>query len=569
MTAAPAPEGFGRRWWAVLALVVTALTLRAFAPALGWGITDADGWADVAWARHPLSEQLLVPLTGGVGGDNANFWRPAFMVEFWVLRRLFGWEAFGYHAWDLLLHVVVSLLAGAFVARWGALTGRPSRALTALTAVLFAAHPLAEEIVPAVARNIDLLLGVGFFGALVALVALVGRRRDGRPGGWAAWIGLVALALGSKESGVLLLPLAVLAVGLLRVDLPLRARAGEAARVAGPLVPLVGAYLAVRHHVLGGLGGYYEEGERTLGYLLQFGLSRGFIEPVVPSIAYLLRGHREPLVFVVTALAWAVASWVAWRSPHRRLAVFGLGFFVLFVLLFTLTGTMNRRVVYVPTLGAVAFLAVVLHEAWTARRWLGMLVGAAWLATFVHGSPAVRRYPDWGESARAGDVWMDLDFWRAIPARAPVWLLDRPYRVDIDPRRFRLWGGDQLGLAHTPVSYSIQAWLDEMLGEDAPRVHVLTLWYLRAPMSEQTARVEPDGNGLRVTRTGGWRDDDVRGPFRGETEGDTLRITPTRKAREVVVVVWTGEGMRRWDPPTVTWPPARLSTFPGAPAGRR
>jgi hypothetical protein len=220
-------------------------------------------------------------------------------------------------------------------------------------------------------------------------------------------------------------------------------------------------------------------------------------------------------------------------------------------------------------LGSVLFMAVLLHEAWTRRRWFGLALGGAWLATFAHGTPALKRYPDWGESSRAADVWLDLDFWRALPPRANAWLLDRPYRVDIDPRRFRLWGGASLGLAHTPVSYSLQAWLDEQLGEDAPRVHILTLWYMRAPLEAQGATIAEEDGGLRVTRTGGVREDDVRGPFRGETDGDPILVTPTGRGGEKVVVAWTGEGMRRWDPPAVTGSRARSSTSRGAPAAPR
>lgn len=241
-----------RGWAPALVAMVVLLTMRAFGPALSWGFTDADAWADVAWARHPLGDQLLARLTGGVGGDNANFWRPAVMIQFWIERAAFGWAPLGWHAWDLAEHVVATLLLARFVHQQATYAGLPPRPITTLVTLLFVVHPLAEEIVPAVARNIDLLLGVGVFGALAALVEVQRRRRDGMPWGLAygALLMCVALALGAKESGALLVPLAAAWILLFREDLTGRARLAEAARVGAPLAALLVGYLAVRTYVM-------------------------------------------------------------------------------------------------------------------------------------------------------------------------------------------------------------------------------------------------------------------------------------------------------------------------------
>lgn len=546
------------RWWGyawapALLLGIVAVTVAAFWPALGWGLTDADAWADVAWARRPLAEQLLVPLTGGVAGDNANFWRPAFMVEMWALRAAFGWSAAGYHAVDLTLHVVVSALVALVTTRLMLLARQPHRALATFAGLGFAAHPLAEEIVPAVARNIDLLLGVGFFGAVAALAGLSLRGREGgsRRAGWVWYAGLVLLALGSKESAVLLAPLAAALVLLLRDDLPLRSRLGEAARVTLPVAVAAGVYLAVRADVIQGLGGYFEEEERNTARWLVGGLKVGFVEPFVPAVCAWLQGMDDARTWVATAAAWAVVAWAGWRSPARRVFLFATVWFVLFLGLFAVTGTVNRRVFYVPTAAGLLMLGVPFLDAWRRRSIPVLALAGLWGATFLYGSPAVVRYPDWGEAGRAGDVWLSERLWRAIPPGSVAWLVDRPYRVDLDPRRFRLWKGTGQGLAHTPVTYSIQAWVDERLPDADLRLRSLTHWYLRRPVAGQVVQVEVDQRGLVVRREGGRRGVVSGGAFDVVEEDGALRLELRRRSpRPDVVVVWGPYGAWVWNPRT-------------------
>ena len=53
---------------------------------LDLGLTDTDAWADWAAARTDsladLAGQVVKPLTGGVGGGNANFYRPVVMLHY-------------------------------------------------------------------------------------------------------------------------------------------------------------------------------------------------------------------------------------------------------------------------------------------------------------------------------------------------------------------------------------------------------------------------------------------------------------------------------------------------------
>ena len=298
-----------RRWASLLALAASVLALRAFLPMLGWGWTDADAWADLAWARHPLSEQLLVKLTGGIAGDDANFWRPAAMLQFWVQRQLFGTSPAGWHAWDLGVHLLATALAGLYVARQARFSALPHRVLTSCVTLAFVVYPLTEDVVPANARNLDLLLGVGMFATLAALVRLQARRRAGVSGGWAPLLVATMLALGSKEAAILLVGLVPIWVLIFRTDLGARPRTVEALRVALPVAVLTAAWLGLRSYVLGGLGGYYAAVQAEWVWAAW---RRAFIEPFVPSISQF--APEDARTFVPLAVVWAVVAAVAWRS---------------------------------------------------------------------------------------------------------------------------------------------------------------------------------------------------------------------------------------------------------------
>lgn len=510
----------GHRWWLLLLVGVVAATGRGWGRALRWPLTDADAWADVAWARHPLSEQLLVRLTGGVGGANANFWRPLGMVQFWVQRRLFGWEAAGWHAWDLTLHVVATLLFAAFVYA----TVR-RRAPTVIASLLFVSHPLADEVVPAVARNLDLLLGIGVFLALLG----VARRSFGV---WAA--GLV-IALGAKEAAALVPIWTGVWILLFRTDLPWRARVRAAAGWAGAGALLVGVYLAVRTQVVGGVGGYFAASDMRLPAKLAYAVQRGFVEPVLPGLTPAL-GHAAtvPVQWAVVG-AWAVLlAWLA-RGRGRRVVVFALVLWVSYMVLLGVTGTYTRRVLYVPTAGFALVATVALEEVWRRRSWAAGVVALGWGVTAAAASPVVFPYIDWGEAGRAAEVYRHVDVWAAIPDGATVFLVDRPYRVDLDPRKDRLWSRDR-SLTHTAVGYAIQAWLDEV--RPGLVVKTVTGWILERPLVDQGATVTVDAGGVHVRRTGGRRRTMAPTEATALARGDVLDVTaPTG----TFLMVWVGD----------------------------
>ncbi len=411
--------------------------------------------------------------------------------------------------------------------------------LAAVVALAFAGHPLTEDVVPATARSIDLLLAVATFWALLALSCL--HERGWR--GWVAFLGAVALALGTKETAVLLLPLSALWVLLFRLDLPRQCRVRAALRVAAPVAVLVGAWLVLRAWVLGGFGGYYES---VRPEWVWSALERAFVEPFVPTLsAFAPRGWRT---LVPTALTWVVLLRWGWHSPHRRLVLFAAAWFLGATAIHVATGTLSRRVYYVLTLPAcLLVLPALIHASCEPRRRLaGSVIGLAWALAFVHGSPAVFRYRQWPEISRASEVYRDASFWSAVPAGTRVWLLERPFRADLDPRTFRFWGGRGRSLHHGAPAYAVEAWLAEVMPERKLEVETLTGTAFTAPLAAQRVDWQQDGGRLVVRRQGADRQRwPVRGPFAADSDGETVTVYP-REPTDDRVVLWTPDGLVLW-----------------------
>ena len=263
-------------FWLPALLGSVLLTLVCFHHVLGYGFTDKDTLMHITEARveglDDLHGLLFKELTGGRAPRDANFYRPSVMLMYAGLRSVFGWDPLGYHAFDLSLHalngLLLALLAATCAKRAGA---RSPRRFGILCAAIFLIHPLGAEVVPAIARNGDLLVTSFFLASLLALdraersLAAEGSLLRRRPLLHAAAFSLLfALTLGAKEPGVVLLGAAFLYPLLLPLSrgstAPLRRRIGRALLLVAPCLLITGGYLLLRSRVLQeALGGYHLE----------------------------------------------------------------------------------------------------------------------------------------------------------------------------------------------------------------------------------------------------------------------------------------------------------------------
>ncbi len=175
-------------------------------------------------------------------GNAIPYWRPLTKLSWWLEAQLFGRDlGAGYHLVQLLWHALGALGVSVLALRLGA-------SLWAATAMacLYAVHPAAVEPVCLVMARSDL---AAVSAMLWSLVGFVGWLRPGatHAGAVVLHLGAAIVALGSKETAVVLLPAAALLGWAVRGP----DWRGVALRLA-PLGVLVGLLLWARGRVLTG-----------------------------------------------------------------------------------------------------------------------------------------------------------------------------------------------------------------------------------------------------------------------------------------------------------------------------
>ena len=464
--------------WAAL-LTITAL---AYQFQLRLGFTDTDALADYAAARAEglagWLNQLTLPLTAGVGGANANFWRPGVMLHYALQRALFDDNTRHWQAWDLGLHLSAVAALGLAARSLGV-----SSATALFAGMVFALHPLGVEIVPAVARNIDVL--VALFS--LAAIAAAGQGRAL----FTAILGLCALSF--KETALAAMPVALLALFW-------RSGRASAAKVAGAWAVGVPLYLVARTSVLSGIGGYYED-ERTFTFgRLGAALRAAPWESLFPGFSLSVEPLGEPLRALGALILFVVLLGVAARRLRdgAPAAALGLLLWGLPVLLYGLTGTYSRRLLYLPSAGLCLVLAEGLALlAAPGARGLGALC-LGFVLSLLPASPIVHNYTDWAENdavTRSLTTGVAPEL-AALPPGSVVWVIDRCVWINSEPYRARTFHGKKT-LNNCVATYSLQAWADDLFGPGHLTLRALTSTQPEGPLPPPEVSVEDGALVLR------------------------------------------------------------------------
>jgi hypothetical protein len=204
----------------------------AFGPSLAYPLTDADDLILLSWvskAAHPLAA-----FGGDWGLGNAGY-RPLHIVSLWLSYHAFGVTALFHQSVNLALHLLCVWLLYGFLR-----TIEPDRTLAwlfaamALVSVNTASPPTWISDRPTLFVAAAVLIWLRVAGGSGA----AGTATTRYPVAWL--IGLSAVALTSKESGVILPGLALLWA------LAGRAPAASRRRVVVAAVALIGGYVALR-----------------------------------------------------------------------------------------------------------------------------------------------------------------------------------------------------------------------------------------------------------------------------------------------------------------------------------
>jgi tetratricopeptide (TPR) repeat protein len=238
---------------AILAIVVVAVA--TFANSLWNGFALDDNAIIATNTRvHQFGDQSLIWLTPYWPnfGRTLGLWRPLTIFGFAVQWALADGATWLFHAVNIALHALASVLVFALMRTLATRTGAVAGAL------LFAVHPLHTEVVANVVGQAELLAACAVLGACVL--------HAGRPEGVAirrgrAFAIVLCFAFGmlAKEGAIVLPPLLValdLAQG--RLTLSRASLRGWIRAMAVPMLLIAAvmlAYFTVRIHVLGSIGG--------------------------------------------------------------------------------------------------------------------------------------------------------------------------------------------------------------------------------------------------------------------------------------------------------------------------
>lgn len=277
------PDVRGGYGVAAASLVVFLVGVFAHVDSLTYWFASSDTLSLVESSRVTAWSDLVAAFTepmmaGTRFVEFALFYRPLATLSYAVDYRLWGLEPTGYHLTNVLLHGTAGAAATVALTT---VTRRQGAGF--LGGLLFVAHPLTAEVVPAAGRRHDVMVTI----LLVAALTLFVRARETQ-GGREALLGslvLYLLALLAKEPA-LVFPGLVVAWVVLQDDRPWSTEAlWTAARAVAPFAALTALYLGVRVAVLGGLGGYKGRPPPTAGdavmivveYLLSLGYPQGVV----------------------------------------------------------------------------------------------------------------------------------------------------------------------------------------------------------------------------------------------------------------------------------------------------
>jgi hypothetical protein len=194
-------------------------------------------------------QMFTEPLMHGSGfTEVALFYRPLSSLSYALEYPVWGVSPGGYHLTNVVLHATASVLVALAIRE---LTTRP--VVGYLSGVLFTVHPLAVNVIPAISRRQDILVSIFVLGTLALFVR---SRRADRPRLFGGAVVAYALALGAKETALVVPGLVFLWVVVHQEANEWRSRIATALRPTAPFIGITLVYTIVRVAVLGGLGGY-------------------------------------------------------------------------------------------------------------------------------------------------------------------------------------------------------------------------------------------------------------------------------------------------------------------------
>jgi tetratricopeptide (TPR) repeat protein len=438
---------------AVLALGLAALVLAVFGQTVGFDFVrfDDDGYV----TENATLLEGLGPETfrwAWTTGAMSN-WHPLTWLSYLLDFELHGLDPAGYHATNVALHLLNTLLLFGWLR---SATGSEGR--SALVAALFAVHPLHVESVAWISERKDVLSGLFGISSLWAYLAYA---RRGGAWRYAAVAMLLALGLASKPM-LVTFPLLYLLLDLWPLGRTGLASPASAAS-GGPRTRSPGFLVLEKLPLLA-----LSAAASVLAYRAQRGSGTVLQEAVLPL------GVR--LANAVHAYAWYVGK-ALWPSglcahyphpflPDRGGEALGAGLVVACALLLVLlTGAAllaARRLpalvvgwlwflgTLVPVIGLVQVSLQGHADRYTYLPLIGLSIAGVW-----SGAALARRWA--GSSRRAGAWCAAVATGLVLASSAAAWQQTRTWRDSETLFRHALDVAPSNGLVHTQLGLALAA----------------------------------------------------------------------------------------------------------------
>lgn len=337
-----------------------------------------DDWFHVERAGRPLTDGALnFEFNTGDAGIHLwvhpdpvsiRFFRPVTSLSFWLDRRVWGLHAWGFHLTNLFMHLVAAFTLAALGRSIG-LTRGPA----ILAAMAWCVSAASVPAVQWISGRTEILCGAASFGAALAFLYWDRTRRSPY---LALAIVLAALAVGAKETGLAVAPLAACFLVAKRRIQPGK-HAGPAAL---PLALLASPAFAVVVYRLLGSGFSLPEGAYTDWIEGPSDAVWFALKPVWALLATLFSApvsHLGPLdalrAHPVVALA-VLATGLLALSTVMRAAGAGLAWILLAAFVVTLAPSlpvlMTTLYFYQPAAALALLLAAAAERRPRQRRWL-------------------------------------------------------------------------------------------------------------------------------------------------------------------------------------------------------
>jgi hypothetical protein len=459
------------------ALACAGASLLAFRTVDGVGFLGFDAYPSITASRiaswsdfvGTFQERLM-----HYWFPQGDFYRPVTNLSIALDYRLWELEPAGYHATNTAL-----LGFTGWCLFWLARRLAPGARFAAVIALAFyLIHPLQLEVYPVLARRADMLCG-----AFVALALVASTRRHDKVR-TASTFALVALAVASKVTGILVVPLAF----LIARGAPMSTT--KAARATLPHFAAALIVFGARLTVLGGIGGYDHAGRHQRwavpwkilvslfnppasvgGVLSMICIAAGFLTLLALALHgrrqhNVHRGRTDVLSLLLVGASWLALSLLLLLSTDGR-----LGWWYSFMPLLGLS----------LMVGAVgARLLEVIEQPTSTRRRLfaalgsaSMLVGCLVLAA---NSPLIRAHPRlYAGSTEQREFLSEVSERLSQPnASGHVTAPRLPTMVPSRSGR-----ESALGLL---APYSVQAWADLLFPDEG--VQVLFLMRGKGPIAQ-------------------------------------------------------------------------------------